>query len=161
MKIRSALCHAFLLTLLVQAPLAFAACGINWQASSALPNGVLGIKSVTYGNGQYVATADYPGGFLTSPNGISWTWRPLFGTQIYNDVTWGGNQFVAVKQHSTSWGIATSPNGTTWTLRNPNAPTNTRYYGIAWNGKRYVAVGGFGTTPASTAVISISNDGRN
>jgi hypothetical protein len=113
-------------------------CGIIWQQANPVPQEILGIWDVAYGGGQFVATAGYPGGFLTSPDGITWTWRTLFGTQIYEGVIWGGNQFVAVGLFGS---IRTSPNGITWTWR--DSTTTLDLWDVTWNGSQYVAVVGY------------------
>jgi hypothetical protein len=140
-------------------------CGVNWQQANPLPTQILGVQSVTYGDvvfsgGEFVATAGFPGGFLTSPTGLDWTWVKLFGTQIFYDVTWGGDQFVAVGTlRTTSAGIATSPDGVTWTAHDPG--TTNSLYGVIWNGSKYVAVGGASDVRINISTISISSDGEN
>ena len=116
-------------------------CGVDWQLSNPVPDQILAINSVCCGDGQFVAAAGFPGGFLTSPDGIDWTWRTLSGTQTFDDVTWGGNQFVAAgKLRTTTAGIMTSPDGVTWNAHDPG--TTNQLYGVTWNGSLYVAVGG-------------------
>ena len=138
------------------------ACGVNWQQANPIPQGINSVTSVTYGGGRFVATAGYPGGFLTSLDGMTWTpSTPLFGTQIYNDVTWGGNQFVAVGKEGTGYpGIQTSPDGVNWTPH--NLEVSQELHGVIWNGNLYVAVGDSGTlTSQSLSYISISSTGVN
>lgn len=118
-------------------------CGVDWQTANPVPEEILSVNCVTYGNGQFVATANFPGGFLTSPDGLNWSWHTLFSTQIYNGVTWGGNQYVAVKrQDYISPAIRTSPDGVTWTGHNPGILGGLDLHGVTWNGSQYVAVGG-------------------
>lgn len=133
-------------------------CGVDWQPANSVPEGFLNINRVTYGNGQFVATVAWPGGFLTSPDGLSWTWHKLIGVQGYYGVTWGGNQYVAVKnQDYFSHAIQTSPDGVTWTGHNPGIPGGLDLLGVTWNGSLYVAVGG----KDAITLIANSADGVN
>jgi hypothetical protein len=144
--------------LLIRIPTSEGSCGVDWHPAGTVPDGFTGTNSITYGNGQFVATVNYPGGFLTSPDGVVWQWHILAGIQVYNDVTWGGNQFVAVGTGEGSYrGVQTSPDGVTWTARNPNWTAGIPFYSVTWNGSQYIAVGGRDTLSA----ISRSPDGVN
>lgn len=121
------------------------ACGINWQRANPIPQEIQSLQGVTYGGGKFVATAgpNLPGGFLTSLDGINWIQTLRDGSDTYSDVTWGGNQFVAVGG-TFVWDqdtVLTSPNGVTWTGHNAYLD-DVPLYGVVWNGSRYVAVGG-------------------
>lgn len=112
------------------------ACGINWQKINLnnLNPQFAYITSVTYGGGQFVATVGtLPGGFLTSPDGINWTWIqfPISRT-VFADVVWGGNQFVAVGSQNGFYPmVQTSPNGVTWTSHNPPWDNSSKLFGVA------------------------------
>ena len=132
-------------------------CGVNWEPADPVSEDILTINYVTYGDGQFVAAAGYPGGFLTSLDGFTWSWHTLVGTQIYSAATWGGNQYVAVKnQDHTSSAIRISSDGETWTGYDPGNTGGLNLHGIIWNGDQYVAVGG----GDAVSLIANSSDGR-
>lgn len=137
-----------------RAPVSLAACGIDWQISSEVPNVAL-LWSVKYGNGRFVAAVDYPGGFLVSLDGKTWSWRTFFGTQIYRDITFGRNQFLAVGREVYQPGAQTSPDGINWS----GWPTNTSVYdlnGVVYGKNRFVAVGGLD----AVTLVTSSVDGK-
>jgi hypothetical protein len=137
-----------------------AICGTYWTSADSVldENGISLLLDVAYGNGQFVATVSFPGGFLTSPNGYNWIPVGLFGTQIYNDITWGGNQYIAVKRKDyIGPAIRTSPDGVTWTGHDPEIPGASDLYSVAWNGNLYVAVGGIGDY---VSLVAYSEDGK-
>ena len=72
-------------------------------------------RSVTYGNGVFVAVAVSSTIAATSPDGITWTQRVLPTSTAWISVTYGNGVFVAVAVNSTI--AATSPDGITWTQR--------------------------------------------
>lgn len=156
-KFKVALCACFYgVYLLLNLTAAKAAvCGADWETVNQVADDViLSINSVTHGNGQFVAAVGFPGGFLTSPDGLNWTRRTLLGTQVYEGITWGGGQYVAVgKMRTLSAGIQTSPDGVNWSASDPG--TTNQFYDVTWNGNTYVAVGG--TNDVLT--LSISSDG--
>lgn len=159
-KFRVALFTSFYgIYLLISPPAAMATvCGADWQAGSEIPEDIIGIGSVVYGDGKFVATAGIPGGFLTSQDGLNWTWHKLYGTQTYRDITWGGGQFVAVKRqtHSTQ-AIQTSPDGENWIGYNPDFLGTSELNGVTWGGGMYVAVGGL----SGYSLTAYSSDGKN
>ena len=74
---------------------------------------------VSYGNGIFLALSS--GRILTSPDGVTWTLRYSWRTNLYG-VTFRNGTFVAVGQDGT---ILTSTDGANWTQRNLSGP-------VAW-----------------------------
>jgi len=108
------------------------------------------LNSVAWSGTQFVAVGDY-GTILTSPDGVTWTTRPL-DTNTHAtllDVVWTGTKFVVVGECTysplaiKSDTILTSPDGVTWTWQ--TAASQKDLYGIAWSGTKFVAVGESGT----------------
>jgi hypothetical protein len=121
--------------------------GITWTARTSAPTtvaiwyGVAGISSglaiITGG----VSEAGTTEKLSSSANdGASWTARtpPSTLNFIEDVVLVASGTHVCVGFGSSTNKIATSTDGTTWTIR--VAPTDS-YYGVAWNGSLYVAVG--------------------
>ena len=97
--------------------------------SSAADNGW---RSVTYGNGLFVAVANSGTGnrVMTSPDGITWTARTSAADNSWHSVTYGNGLFVAVAQTGTGNRVMTSPDGITWTTRTSAAD-------FSWNSVTY------------------------
>lgn len=105
----------------------------------------------------------------TSTNGITWTpvqtpTGPVYGV-AYNGTTW-----VAVGKDGSGlsgnrlYNLATSTDGSTWTGRVLGSSQNPVIYkGVAWNGNKWMAVGGKSSSPAfgvnTLGIISTSDDG--
>lgn len=106
--------------------------GITWTLRT-IPAG--SYTAVTWGGTKFCAVGS-GGACATSPDGITWTAQSMPNANTYRDVEWNGSLFCAVSQSSS---CATSPDGVTWTAR--AMPTGA-YESIAWNGYRFVAVGG-------------------
>ncbi|MDD4409793.1 MAG: hypothetical protein PHW52_04040 [Candidatus Pacebacteria bacterium] len=120
--------------------------GFHW---STIPNtGNSSWKSVTYGNGLFVAVASYSPNndklIMTSPDGVSWTGRtaPEAG---WNGVAYGNNMFVAVPYSTKNTNntiadfLITSPDGMNWTQR--IIPKAANWRSIAYGNGLFVAVG--------------------
>lgn len=99
-------------------------------------------RSITYGNGLFVAVAKSGTGnrVMTSPDGITWTSRTSAGDFDWHSVTFGNNIFVAVAFSSSSAGnsVMTSPDGITWTLR--SQPNNLAWNSVTYGNGLFVAV---------------------
>ena len=125
--------------------------GITWTTSTS-GFGATAIRSVTYGDGLYVAVGD-SGKLTTSPDGITWTTRTSgFGATAIRSVTYGDGLYVAVGDSGT---MTTSPDGTTWTTRTSGFGT-TLIFRVTYGDGLYVAVGSSGTMTTSTDGITWS-----
>lgn len=87
--------------------------GLSWTAHAAPePNRWY---SVTYGNGRFVAVADYgTNQIMTSTDGASWTAVAAPEQSSWISDTYGDGRFVAVAGTGTNQ-IMTSTDGTSWT----------------------------------------------
>jgi hypothetical protein len=110
---------------------------------------LFGLRSVTYGNGRYVAVGGWSdwGAILSSEDGLTWTVRSLGGVPdgsyvgFGESVIYAGGRFVMVG----FWGqSAVSADGITWTKGGlPCCSGLTEgCYGVAYGNNTYVAVGG-------------------
>jgi len=94
---------------------------------------------------------------FTSKVQAQWQWsNPTNAPFAVNAVVFANNLFVAVGDDG---GVKTSFDGKQWF--DYSAPTQFALNGIAWNGNRYVAVGGVNISNRSAHVILSSSDGRN
>lgn len=92
-------------------------------------------KSVTYGNGKYVAVEFYSDKGAYSTEGITWTEMsmPAVGSWI---VTYGDDKFVAVSSGDTNGAYST--NGINWTQM--NMPVSRSWNGLTYGNGKFVAV---------------------
>ena len=113
-------------------------------------------KSVTYGNGMFVAVSVVSPYVMTSPDGINWTARTA-PASLWKSVTYGNGMFVAVGQYngSSSTYVMTSSDGINWTTR--TAPGNS-WNSIAYGNGLFVAVG---QASGGAGVVMTSSDGIN
>ncbi len=125
--------------------------GIAWT-QQAVPTGSL-LRSVAAGGGAIVAgggvdlTAETP--FLHSTNGVNWTvvahQRSAGSGYGIQTVTFGGSGFVAAQGGH----VYQSADGvSTWVPR--TLPLSRSWNGVAHDGTRFCAAGGFGLTASST-----------
>ncbi len=89
----------------------------NWKYQ--VPAVSLSWRSVTYGNGLFVAVSfsGTSNRVMTSPDGIVWTSRTSVSDVNWQSVVFGNNLFVAVAATTTTSNVMTSSDGITWTLR--------------------------------------------
>lgn len=90
--------------------------GTNWTIrTSATDNDW---RSVTYGNGLFVAVAATGTGNLvmTSPDGITWTIRSSATDNQWTAITYGNGLFVAVSSTGNGNRVMTSPDGILWSV---------------------------------------------
>lgn len=113
-------------------------------------------RSVTYGNGVFVAVAAGSNIAATSPNGIDWTPRTLPASDNWSGVLYAEGVFLAFAGGSSASGVAaTSPDGITWALRALPFPANWR--AVAYGDGRFVLVaGGAGASNANAVVIPVA-----
>jgi uncharacterized protein len=118
--------------------------GSEWSAQRT--SGLLSLKSVTRGAGQFAALTD--SAVLTSTDGRAWTERlgAPPGT-ILKRIAWTGDRFIVVGGGGF---LATSPDGIEWTRR--VSGTNENLEGIAHGGGRFVVVG-------NNSTVTTSDDG--
>ncbi len=111
--------------------------GITWTSRTAATDNAW--RSVTYGNGLFVAVAVNGTGdrVMTSPDSITWTSRTTAADEAWASVTYGNGLFVAVAANA----VMTSPDGITWTSRTSAAGGwgsvtygNGLFVAVAWNG---------------------------
>ena len=129
--------------------------GVNWTArTSATGNGW---RSITYGNGLFVAVAENGNGnrVMTSPDGITWTSRTSAADNYWNSVTYGNGLFVAVASTGTGNRVMTSPDGITWTAQTSAADNS--WNSVTYGNGLFVAVAQSG---AGNRVMT-SDDGIN
>lgn len=109
------------------------------------------IRSVSYGNGKFIALgnkwgADLQGVIMVSSDGTSWT-AQTFGSDAPLGSVYGNQQYVIVGANGT---ILTSPDGETWTSK--TSGTSNQLYGVSYGNGLYVAVG--------DRIILTSSDGE-
>ncbi len=128
--------------------------GSTWTLRST-PSGSW--KSVTYGNGTYVAVSSLSGSVntvMTSSDGITWTLQTATTTNGWSAVTYGSNGlFVAVANSGTGNRVMTSPDGVTWTGRVSAADNS--WKSIAYGNSTYVAI----SSTSSVRSVMTSSDG--
>ena len=117
--------------------------GIVWTSRTSAANN--NWRSVTYGNGLFVAVAYSGSGnrVMTSPDGSTWTSRTSAADNNWYGVTYGNGLFVAVATSGTGNRVMTSPDGSTWTSRTSAA--DNYWYGVTYGNGLFVAVAGSGT----------------
>lgn len=122
-------------------------------------------RSVTYGNGLYVAVASTGTGnrVMTSPDGINWTSRTSAADLFWISVTYGGGLFVAVARTISATGtnnrVMTSPDGITWTIRTSAADND--WVSVTYGNGMFVAVaanGGDSDATKATKRVMTSPD---
>ncbi|WP_135553907.1 dockerin type I domain-containing protein [Paenibacillus cymbidii] len=105
----------------------------DWTIRSALPTYV-NLYNLACGNGVCVTAGNL---IMTTPDGLQWTKKVKeTGFYYFNDVAFGGGQFVVVGNGGS---VMTSADGYEWTERTSNA--NTDFKAVAYGNGVYVAVG--------------------
>ena len=112
-------------------------------------------RSVTYGNGLFVAVPD--GGvtntLMTSPDGVTWSLRTAATASTWKSVTYGGGTFVAVA-NSSSYRVMYSTDGLSWTAA--TAAEANGWQSVTYGGGKFVAVSGSGTNRAMYSTDGIN-----
>jgi hypothetical protein len=138
--------------------------GISWTvASSGTTNSLYGI---TWTGSHFIAVGDQ-GTVLASPDGMAWTALNIGRTDVtLLAVVQGGTELVVVGGQGTGNGanpgslsslILSTADEITWTER-PTSMSTWAFYGVAWSGKTFVAIGQ-SSTAFSGDVIWTSPDG--
>ena len=147
--------------------IASSADGVRWQEVSASLDEQL---SAVAWNGQDLVAVGYGGTIMRSSDRERWTTVADSATiEDLTDVVWGGKRFVAVGLNGV---IVHSDDGDRWRpasrpavpvrAAQPDDPHRTYYYGfsgVAWNGKRFVAVGSGGGGYDGGGTVVHSRDG--
>ena len=137
--------------------------GISWTSRTSAPTSSVSWQGSNGISGLAVAVGGVNSPIImTSANdGTSWTQRTPGGAgsigQLQDVICVSGGTHVAVglSVTSTRGGVETSTDGTTWTGLGSGLPSDQQYYGIAYNGSIYVAVGmDFGTNFEGRAASS-------
>ncbi len=111
-------------------------------------------KSVTYGNGLFVAVATAGNHrVMTSSDGLNWTARDVPEANLWYSVTYGNGLFVAVSYDGTHR-VMTSSDGITWTAA--TSSEQNQWASVTYGTSTFVAVSGGGTHEVMT-----STDGTN
>lgn len=119
-----------------------AICTVGGATVSYSAAGTCTVTADQAGNLLYLPATQVTGNILVGlanvSCGVTWTAQtaPSEANALY-DITWSGNQFMAVGHRGT---ILTSPDGSTWTNRFPVGPYGSRT-GIVWSGSQFVVVG--------------------
>jgi hypothetical protein len=148
--------------------------GISWTRYN--PAFEIQPKSITYGNGLFVAVAFGGSGnrVMTSPDGINWTQRTPSANNDWQSVAFGNNKFVAISSNGTDR-VMYSTDGINWTGLNINLGSNaitfaegkfttgTNYStdGINWIGTTISPIVPFGITYGNGIFVVVGQAGTN
>ena len=105
----------------------------------------LGVNSVVWAGTQFCAAGD-SGSIATSPDGVTWTFRPglrqsAWGGDSVSSIVWTGTQFCVVGYYGKA---ATSPDGITWTYQPGLSAvwqTSWSATSVVWSGTQFCAIG--------------------
>jgi len=130
-------------------PISTAGKGIEWTTQNSAAN--YQWRSVTYGNGLFVAVAANGTGnrVMTSPDGINWTSSNSASDNLWTSVTYGNGLFVAVAQSGTGNRVMTSPDGVTWT--NQTSAADYSWLSVTYGNGLFVAVATSGAERVMTS----------
>ena len=127
--------------------------GIKW-ATSSVPVAGNWWRSVTYGNGLFVAVSyDGTNRVMTSPDGKKWT-ASTTPDGSWMSVTYGNGLFVAVGGDDGTNRVMTSPDGKNWTPRT-SAEVN-GWAAVTYGNGLFVAVAANGTNRVMTSADGIN-----
>ena len=111
-------------------------------------------RSVTYGNGVFVAVSYNSNVVATSPNGITWTQRTLPSNQLWTSVTFGNGLFVVVAYNTSA--TFTSPDGINWTLRWLPTTSTRSWSSVTYGNGVFAAVSSDSSAAAATSPDGIT-----
>lgn len=112
---------------------AYSTDGITWTAMTMPAERHW--RSVTYGNGKFVAVAEYSTDGAYSTDGITWT-RTTMEYNQWRSVTYGNGKFIAVVYDS-GYG-AYSIDGISWTAF--DLPANRKWQSVTYGNGKFVAI---------------------
>jgi hypothetical protein len=143
------------LALLVVPAASLGQAGTTWTGQTAAAANDW--RSVTYGNGLFVAVSETGTGnrVMTSTDGATWTSRTSAADNEWRSVTFGNGVFVAVSGTGTGNRVMTSPDGITWTSQS-SAP-DSEWNSITFGNGTFVAVAASGMVDR----VMTSTDGVN
>jgi hypothetical protein len=126
--------------------------GTSWTLRAAAADNSW--RSITYGNGIFVATSASGTGnrVMTSTDGITWTIRTTPVDNFWVSVTFGNGLFVAVSNTGTGNRAMTSPDGINWTIR--TTPVDNNWSAVTFGNGLFVAVSGTGSGTGNRAMTS-------
>ena len=110
-------------------------------------------KSVTYGNGKFVAVTGSSSKAAYSTDGIGWTSASLPSSAYWNSVTYGNGKFVAVAGNSSK--AAYSTDGISWT--SASLPLSTNWQSVTYGNGKFVAVPTTHNTASSSQAAYSTN----
>ena len=119
--------------------------GFTWSARKTLLNKML--RGITWSGSQFVVVGE-AGTLHTTPDGSFWSVGG--GNDADNSTAVasnGSNRVVYVRSSGRAW---YTTDFITWTSKTP--PTNLAFYGITWDGTKFIAVG-------ENSIIFVSTDG--
>lgn len=93
-------------------------------------------RSVSYGNGKFVAVVENSNQAAYSEDGINWTASTMPSSASWYSVTYGNGKFVAVTRGSDT--AAYSEDGITWTAA--TMPSSANWYSVTYGNGKFVAV---------------------
>jgi uncharacterized protein DUF1566 len=126
-------------------------CAEAWTPQAAAEAN--GWRSVTYGNGLFVAVATSgTNQVMTSSDGVTWTPRAA-PNAVWYSVTYGNGLFVAVAYSGTDQ-VMTSPDGINWTAQ--TAAEANQWQAVTYGDGLFVAVAGNGTNQVMTSPDGIN-----
>jgi hypothetical protein len=129
----------------------------------------VGLTSITFGNGRFVAVGGQPdthaisGRIITSEDGITWTSRDhSTSNAVFNSVIYGNGRFIAAGGNRNAT-IASSSDGVSWIPWYWTQATNDIHVpfftGVAFGNGRYVAIYGTSDGLSTGTAIAISTNG--
>ncbi|MBO5319023.1 MAG: hypothetical protein J6B01_04345 [Ruminococcus sp.] len=122
---------------------------LPWTAGNGAGSNIL--RSVTYGNGKFVAVGN-SGATYYSSDGINWTAGSGTESNTLYSVAYGNGKFVTVGRGDEAGYISYSEDGVTWSSGSEYGDYN--FYSVTYGNNKFVAVG-------DTGVIYYSLTGTN
>ena len=130
--------------------------GLTWNEETSGLSREFFLRSVTYGNGMFVAVGDVSSSaIIASEDGVVWSVQHTGPRQSLRDVTYGNNRFVAVGSNrgpADEWGNPTSSNGVVLTSANGTDWTATEVGGRSVKHEE-----GYYSSPADDPEIRLSS----
>ena len=106
-----------------------------WQSGGNLPSSA-DWRSIAYGDGKFVAVAEYSAKSAYSTDGINWTETTMPSSARWKSVAYGDGKFIAVADNSNQ--AAYSTDGINWTSY--TLPSEARWQSVTYGDGKFVAV---------------------
>jgi len=117
----------------------------NWTLSRTLPSGVpSALTSLTYGNGQFVATLYGDSNVFYSRDGLNWSLAQSQLATQWSSITYGNGRFLAVSNSTSNFETMYSNDGITWTIN---------------SALRYTAIGGPSALSSDGTILAAASQG--